>query len=244
MGFFSIDGKFFRALTKAGDFFILGILAFVFSIPLVTIGPTFTAVYYVALKLVRDEEGYVFKSFIKAWKSNFKQAFIIELVIAILAILLVADVRICYIWMHSNGSTAAKLIMFAVFGFLLVLMAVSIYVFPVLAKFDNTVKETLKNALVLCMHHLPQTIVMLIINGGLIYFSMIYFTAFIVTIPLIFYVNSFILARIFQQYVNKENDNNNVTEADEWHIENEAVQNENIESHDTQVKSDEENINN
>ena len=61
MGFFSIDGKFFRALTKAGDFFILGILAIIFSIPVVTIGPTLTAVYYVALKLVRDEEGYVLR---------------------------------------------------------------------------------------------------------------------------------------------------------------------------------------
>ena len=51
MGFFSIDGKFFRGLTKAGDFFILGVLGIVFSIPIVTIGPTLTAVYYVALKL-------------------------------------------------------------------------------------------------------------------------------------------------------------------------------------------------
>ena len=207
MGFFSIDGKFFRALTKAGDFFILGILAIIFSIPVVTIGPTLTAVYYVALKLVRDEEGYVFRSFIKAWKSNFKQAFIIELIIAVVAILLAVDVRICYLWMHSDGSTAAKLIMFAVFGLLLVLVAVSIYVFPVLSKFDNTVKETLKNSLVLCMHHFPQTIIMLIINCGLIYFSMIYFTAFIVTIPVIFYVNAFILSRILQQYINKDTDN-------------------------------------
>ena len=218
MGFFSIDGKFFRGLTKAGDFFILGVLGIVFSIPIVTIGPTLTAVYYVALKLVRDEEGYVFKSFIKAWKSNFKQAFIIELVIAILGILFTVDVRICYLWMHDNGSNAAKLIMFAVFGLILVLMAVSIYVFPVLAKFDNTVKETLKNALVLCMHHLPQTIIMLIINCGLIYFSMTYFTAFIVTIPIIFYVNSFILSRILQQYVGKE-DNSEVISDDESTVE-------------------------
>ncbi len=224
MGFFSIDGKFFRGLTKAGDFFILGILGIVFSIPLVTIGPTLTAVYYVALKLVRDEEGYVFKSFIKAWKSNFKQAFIIELVIAVLAILFAVDVRICYTWLHTDGSNTAKLIMFAVFGLMLVLMAVSIYVFPVLAKFDNTVKETLKNALVLCMHHLPQTIIMLIINCGLIYFSMTYFTAFIVTIPIIFYVNSFIMSRILQQYVPKDIDNQGYSEIEASESEMENIQ--------------------
>lgn len=35
---FSIEGKFFKALTKAGDFLILGFLGFVFSIPVITMG--------------------------------------------------------------------------------------------------------------------------------------------------------------------------------------------------------------
>ncbi len=210
MGFFSIDGKFFRGLTKAGDFFILAVLAVVFSIPIVTIGPTLTAVNYVALKLVRDEEGYIWKDFWKSWKQNFKQAFIIELILVAAAALFAADIRICYLWMHKDGSNIARLVMFGIFGLCLVLIAITIYVFPVLSKFDNTIRATMKNALVLCMHHLPQTIVMLIINGALIYFSLRYFTAFIVTIPLILYVDSFILARIFQQYIKKDGDSGSV----------------------------------
>ena len=63
---FSINGKLFKTLTKAGDFIILGVLMWVFSIPVVTLGASVTAAFYVGLKLVRDEEGYVFKDF---WKS-------------------------------------------------------------------------------------------------------------------------------------------------------------------------------
>lgn len=76
--------------------------------------------------------------------------------------------------------------MFAAIGILIVLAAVVLYVFPVLAKFDNTVFATIKNALVLCMHHLPQTISMMIATYGLIYFTMQYVGIMFISIPLIF----------------------------------------------------------
>lgn len=204
MGFFDIDGRFFRGLTKAGDFFILGALMVVFSIPILTIGTSLTAAFYVALKSVRDEEGYVFRSFWKSWRQNIKQSVLIELIIMVLAVLLYVDIRVSYDWAKTDGSMLARLIMFAALGCLLVLAATTLYVFPVLAKFENSVIKTLKNSLILCMHHLPQTIVMLVITYGLTYFSLQYFTAFIVTIPLILYVNAFILSRVFIQYTNKD----------------------------------------
>ena len=58
---FSINGKFFKALTKAGDFLILGLIMVIFSLPIITIGASVTSAFYVGMKLVRDEEGYVFK---------------------------------------------------------------------------------------------------------------------------------------------------------------------------------------
>ena len=200
MGFFDIDGKFFRGLTKAGDFFILGVLAVVFSIPVITIGPTLTAVFYVALKLVKNEEGYIWKGFWKSWKQNFKQGFLIELMVVALAAVLFVDFRVCAQWASAEGTTFPRLLMFGILGFGMVLGATVMYVFPVLARFDNTVIKTIKNSLVLCMHHLPQTIVMLIATYGLSYFSLQFFTAFIVTIPVLIYGDAFIMARIFGKY--------------------------------------------
>lgn len=204
MGFFSIEGKFFRGLTKAGDFFILAFLGILFSLPVITMGASLTAVFYVGLKLVRDEEGYVFRGFLKSWKQNLKQSILIELIVALVAGILIVDVIVCYQWLHNGGGTWVMLLMFAVIGFLLVLSAVALYVFPMLAKFDNTVIGTIKNALLLCMHHLPQTIIMLFATYGLIYFSLQYFTAFIVTLPLICYIDSYILARVLLPYTKQE----------------------------------------
>ena len=201
---FSIEGKFFKALTKAGDFLILGFLGFVFSIPVITMGASITAMFYVGMKLV---------GFIKSFKQNFKQGFLIELIIGIVAALLIADIRICYMWAKADGGVPIRLLMFAAIGLLLVLSAVALYAFPMLSKFENTVIGILKNALLLCMHHLPQTLIMLFITYGLIVFSINYFTAFIVTIPLILYIDSYVLSRIFLIYVKKSQEENAVKQA-------------------------------
>lgn len=146
---FSIEGKFFKALTKAGDFLILGFLGFVFSIPVITMGASITAMFYVGMKLVRDEEGYVFKGFIKSFKQNFKQGFLIELIIGVVAALLIADIRICYMWAKADGGVPIRLLMFAAIGLLLVLSAVALYAFPMLSKFENTVIGILKSTFAL-----------------------------------------------------------------------------------------------
>ncbi len=199
---FSIDGKLFKGLTKAGDFLILGFLMVVFSLPVITIGASVTAAFYVALKLVRDEEGYVFKGFIKSFKENFRQGFLIELIVGLLSIFVIEDIRICMYW-AEGGNSLARLAMYVFFGIALLLIAVITYVFPMLAKFNNTVIGTIKNALLISMHHLGQTFVMLLATGILVGITVKFFTAAIVTIPLGLYVDSYILSRVFKIYADQ-----------------------------------------
>ena len=53
---FNLDNPIWRFMGKLVDVFILTLLWAVCCIPIITIGPASTAVYYVTLKLVRDEE--------------------------------------------------------------------------------------------------------------------------------------------------------------------------------------------
>ena len=46
-------------------------------LPIVTIGASTVAAYSVALKMVDDQEGYIGKSFLKAFKENWKQGIIL-----------------------------------------------------------------------------------------------------------------------------------------------------------------------
>ena len=64
-GLFSADGKLAQVLGKAADLVILNVLWIVCSIPVVTAGAAATAFYTVALKMIKNEESYVFRSFFR-----------------------------------------------------------------------------------------------------------------------------------------------------------------------------------
>lgn len=93
MNGFGLDGKLFRGLTKAGDFIILAVITVVFCLPVVTIGASLTAAFYSGIKLVRDEESYVYKDFWKSFKMNFVQGLLLEIVHGVIGFLLFIDLR-------------------------------------------------------------------------------------------------------------------------------------------------------
>ena len=158
-----------------------------------------TAAFYSGIKLVRDEESYVYKDFWKSFKMNFVQGLLLEIVHGVIGFLLFIDLRASVQWGLVQGSQIGTLFIFVVIGVMAIWVGIMLYSFAMLSRYDNKLIGTLKNSLIICMHHLPQTIIMLIATVGLIYFSCIYFTAFIVTIPLILYVDSYIFSSIFKK---------------------------------------------
>ena len=74
MKFLEIDSPFMRVLGRIADLMIINFLTILLCIPVVTAGAAFTAMHYVMLKLVRDEEGYIVKQYFKSFKENFVQS--------------------------------------------------------------------------------------------------------------------------------------------------------------------------
>ena len=64
--FFNLDSPVMVALTKMADLIIVNLLAFFCCLPIITVGASMTALHYVALKIVRDEECYIVKGFFKS----------------------------------------------------------------------------------------------------------------------------------------------------------------------------------
>ena len=97
-GIFNYDNPVWRFIGKLGDLIILNILWIVCSIPVFTAGASTTAVYYVTLKLVRDEDDSTIRSFFRSFKSNFKQATAIWLILLAAGIVLGFD-----FWFFVSG---------------------------------------------------------------------------------------------------------------------------------------------
>lgn len=207
--FFNMDNKFFVFMGKIADLCMLNLLCIICCIPIVTAGASLTALYYVTLKMVRNEEAYIFRSFFKSFKENFKQATIINVIMLIVAVLLYLDTNIA----GNMGQTTGKILrmIFAVFTLLYVM--VLLYVYPVLAKFYNSIKNTFKNAFLMAIRHLPFTILMLLICACPI--LILFIPSFQIQMSLIMlvilfgpaviaYGNSHFFVRIFDKYIPEE----------------------------------------
>ena len=92
--FFSMDNKFFTFMGKVADLCILNIVCLICCIPIVTAGASITAMFFVTMKMVKNEESYIIKSFFKSFRQNFKQATVINLIMLAVAAILNLDLRI------------------------------------------------------------------------------------------------------------------------------------------------------
>ena len=208
-GFFNYDNPVWRFIGKFGDLILLNILWLIFSIPIFTIGASTTAVYYVTLKLARDDDGYTIKSFFKSFKENFKQATVIWLVL--LAIGAILGVDLYFFARLYTGSGTLKTVMLTVFlAMTIVYAAVFMYIFPLQSRFYNTVKKTFFNAFFMSLRHLFRTIGMIVINAALIATGFIFVIPPVLMIfmlfgfPLLAFINSYILSPVFEQYMPKK----------------------------------------
>ena len=66
--FFNMDNKFFVFMGRVADLLLLNFLCILCCIPVVTAGASITALYYVTLKMARDEESYIARSFFRSFK--------------------------------------------------------------------------------------------------------------------------------------------------------------------------------
>lgn len=205
---FRMDSPLMRFLTKIADLMVLNILFCVTSIPLITIGASWTALYSVTLKMVRDEEGSVSRSYFRSFRQNFRQATLLWLGVLVVLALLVLDIRVLN---GMAGGTAPGLLRVGVEILALLGIMVLQYLFPSLARFEASLADTLKNACIMALAHLPKTALMTAAAVGAVWITLINNTTIAVGLmvwPLIGFAlmafgNSGILRKIFDNYVPK-----------------------------------------
>lgn len=201
---FNLDNPVWNFMSKVADLIILNILVIICSLPIFTIGASWTALYFVTIRMVRKEEGYIIKDFFRSFRENFKQATIIWLLALAAVGVFVGDVMIYR--MIPEQIPKALMIAVVVLGYLV--LGTIIYVFPLLSRFHNTVKGTIKNAFLVSIINVPYTIVFVILIAIPIFLT-IFVTEtapFIVTIgfSLPAYISSIFWVRIFRKFEPKE----------------------------------------
>lgn len=157
---FNLDSPIMMALSRMADMVVLSALWFVCCLPVITIGASTTAMYYVALKMARKEEEKITTAFFQAFKSNFKQATVMNSISLVVGVVLLLD---CWIMLGAEGTTG-MLSCAAFFAMFIWLLCIMFYAYPLQAQFYNTVKQTFINAALLSMRKFPTTVIVFLLN--------------------------------------------------------------------------------
>lgn len=160
MKFFDLDSPLMQFLSKMADLLWLNIITLICCIPVFTIGPALTAMHYMSLKMVRNEECYITRGFLKSFKENFRQGTLIWLLLLLIAAVLGGDFYI----MRNADMKFSQVIQIIITAAGVLGLFTATFVFPVLAKFENTIVRTLKNALIMSILQFPKTIAMIVLG--------------------------------------------------------------------------------
>jgi uncharacterized membrane protein YesL len=162
--FFDPDNLFFSTLSMLVDLVGLSLFWAVLCIPVVTVGPATAALYHTVYMVFRQGKRDTFRRFFRSLKENLKSGILSTLLFLPVVLLLV----LLSPW-YAEGASLGTVGKFAFAYFYAVAMlpiALACWVFPLLGRFEYTVKGLFSNAGKLALAHLPTTLLMVLLTLG------------------------------------------------------------------------------
>lgn len=212
---FNLDSPIMKMLSRMADLMILNIVVTICCIPVITIGAAMTGMHYVMLKMVRGQEGYIIKDFFKSFKMNFRQATIIWGIMLVFILLFVGD----YWIVTFSGIVFPEGLNVVLTAIAMIMVVISSYIFPVLSRFDNTVKNIIKNGCIMSILAVPKAFIMVIL--GILPLVVFLLTPQVLPVVLLFgftlpaYLSAMMYSGTFKKFEPPEEEQ---TEDEEFHV--------------------------
>jgi uncharacterized membrane protein YesL len=154
LNIFNPEGKFIQNLSKVGHLIFVNIIYILTCLPLITIGASTVALYSTIKKSISMKEYFL------EFKKNFKKATLIWLIILASFVLLAFD---CHAFI--NGIQGVNLLVLICGGTLSFLgLILFVWAFPMMARFENSVGNYIKNSIVIAISKPMKTLLLLLIN--------------------------------------------------------------------------------
>ena len=204
MKFLSPDSKVTLFLTKVADMMILNILFIISCIPVFTLGAAITALYRTVMEYEKPKAQGLIKLYFCEFRRNFKKATLLFLILLVPVAITLYEAVFYLIGTEKVSSLSAFIFLFPLF----IVTGIVSYVYPLQSKFENTIKNTLRNAFIMVWIHLPITAILVAVNlllPALMFLSTQFFLKISVFWLLIGFslqceLNSIFLLKVFKKY--------------------------------------------
>lgn len=203
---FHPDSPVIRFLTTLCNLILLNLLWLLTSLPILTIGAANTALNAVLFQYLDQGSDAVFKPYFKAFASNFKQSTQVWIPMLLIGGILALDA------LYITGNEVSGLLWIPFGLVLLVLLAVGTFVFGLLARFENSLRDTLRNSVFLFLLNLLPAISMLLVQAIPVLCFFIFPSIFLrggilwllLGVSLFAYINAATMLRIFKKFTPTE----------------------------------------
>lgn len=161
-GILSEESLLGRITSRLWILFGANVLFVLFSLPIVTVGPAWVAMYYVCLKTLRvDSTLNPIREFWNGFRMNFKQAFLGFLGFLVIAAILILDIMFVA---RTQGSM--RLFRYPVYVVSGIMLLILFHVIPVMAAFADTLKGLIRNGIYFAAKNPVRAILILVLNVG------------------------------------------------------------------------------
>lgn len=162
------DSPLLQALGKLSDVVFCNIMFVIFSLPIITIGASSSALYSCMQKLIDDrEDDLIVRDFLRAFKANFRQATVIWLLALVIILILLAFFFVTSQMLDVLGRIYLLPFFLMVFLFLCGYQ----YLFPIQSRYRLKVKDIIKNAYLMSLAALPWTLLSILLLVGSLFLT-------------------------------------------------------------------------
>ena len=200
---FNLENPLMLFLARVFDMMVANVLFLVCCLPVFTIGASIAALNKVTQSIVLDKDFGTFHLFFRAFRDNFKEATLAFLPLLVIFLGLGANALLVMAYLDGTIATVCEGLLFVL---AVLVLAVAVYLFPLLVRYQNSLREHVKNAMILAVVKLPRTILMVLVTSLPVlvpYFSL---PTFFQTLPFFFvigfafmsYVSSQLLVPVFR----------------------------------------------
>lgn len=158
MKFFSTEGGLYKFMTSLFNVLKVNMLWLLCSLPIVTIGAATIAAYDVMLRMVDDEEGYVVRQFWTAFKANLKRG----IPLGIINLICIYITWLDFSLFEQLPDNPTILLIMGILSVIVFTLAF-IYVYPLQARYENTILRSLENSVNIALKFSGRTLLLVLV---------------------------------------------------------------------------------
>lgn len=175
------------------DLILLNCLWILCSLPLITMGGATAALFYTISKIIKGETTSVFMDYFKGFRENFKIG-------TILGIFLFVSIGIVFLNINyiNDFGNIGKILFPAqvIIGYELLILG--IYGFPLIATYNITIMQIVKNSLVIGNRHILVTVICILMLSGLCFITIKWLS--LIFISLYALISYHLIYKVFRKY--------------------------------------------